>query len=225
VGGVEVSVDGGTEWHAAQPASGSLGLENWEYNWVPTATGGATIKARAVDDSLSQEDPGASIGVTVTSGSLSLWGASPTPAIVTVDDANPVELGLKFQSSAAGNITGLRFYKGPDNTGTHVGNVWDSDGNNLATVTFSGETASGWQTMNFPSPVPIEANTTYIVSYHCNGFYPADRPYFTSAFTNGTLTALASESSGGNGVFLYGAGGFPKDTFEATNYWVDVVLG
>ncbi len=142
-----------------------------------------------------------------------------------MNDANAVELGLKFQSSAAGNITGLRFYKGPQNTGTHVGNLWDSNGNNLATVTFSGETASGWQTMNFPSPVPMTANTTYIVSYHSNGFYSANRNYFASAFTNGALTALASGSSGGNGVYLYGAGGFPTNTFQATNYWVDVLLG
>lgn len=225
VGGVEVSVDGGTQWHAAQPATGSLGLENWEYNWMPSATGAATIKARAADDSLNQESPGASIGVTVTSGSPSLWDASPTPAIVSVDDANAVELGLKFQSSSAGNVTGLRFFKGPQNTGTHVGNLWDSNGNNLATVTFSGETASGWQTMNFPSPVAIEANTIYIVSYHTNGFYSVDRNYFAGAFTNGGLTALASGSRGGNCVFLYGAGGFPVDTYEASNYWVDVLFG
>jgi len=225
VGGVEVSVDGGTKWHPAQPADGSMGLENWVYSWVPTATGAVTIEARAVDDSANQESPGASIGVTVTEGSTSLWDVLPAPTIVTVDDANPVELGLKFQSSVAGNITGLRFYKGPQNTGTHVGNLWDGDGNNLATVTFSGETASGWQTMNFPSPVPIEADTMYIVSYHTNGFYSVDRNYFVGAFTHGALTALASGSSGGNCVFLYGAGGFPQNTYEATNYWVDVLLG
>jgi Domain of unknown function (DUF4082) len=31
---------------------------------------------------------------------------------------------------------------------------------------FSGETASGWQQVNLPSPVAINANTTYVVSYH-----------------------------------------------------------
>jgi hypothetical protein len=64
----------------------------------------------------------------------------------------------------------------------------------------------------------------YIVSYHTNGFYSVDRNYFVGAFTHGALTALASGSSGGNCVFLYGAGGFPQDTYEATNYWVDVLL-
>ena len=37
--------------------------------------------------------------------------------------------------------------------------------------------------------------------------------------TNGPLTALAS-----GGVYAYGSPGtFPADTFNATNYWVDVV--
>jgi hypothetical protein len=39
-----------------------------------------------------------------------------------------------------------------------------------------------------------------------------------SAFTNGPLTALAN-----GGVYQYG-GGFPNNTFNGNNYWVDVVL-
>jgi hypothetical protein len=38
----------------------------------------------------------------------SLFNASDTPATVTVNDPNPVELGVKFQSSQAGTITGIR---------------------------------------------------------------------------------------------------------------------
>jgi hypothetical protein len=26
------------------------------------------------------------------------------------------------------------------------------------------------------------------------------------------------------GVYLYGAGGFPTNSFQATNYWVDVLF-
>jgi hypothetical protein len=37
--------------------------------------------------------------------------------------------------------------------------------------------------------------------------------------TNGPLTALA-----GGGVYAYGSGNaFPSNTFNASNYWVDVV--
>ena len=92
-------------------------------------------------------------------------------------------------------------------------------------MTFSGETASGWQTMNFSAPVNISANTTYVASYHTAvGFYSVNGNYFQTAFTNGALTALANGSGGGNGVYLYGPGGFPSNTFNATNYWVDVAF-
>ena len=41
----------------------------------------------------------------------------------------------------------------------------------------------------------------------------------------GPLTALADGAAGGNGVYRYGAGGFPDQTYNASNYWVDVVFG
>ena len=62
VGGVEVSVDGGTTWH---PASGRA---NWSYTWTPGATGSATIKSRAADDSGNLEIAGAGVTVTVGRG-------------------------------------------------------------------------------------------------------------------------------------------------------------
>ena len=45
----------------------------------------------------------------------------------------------------------------------------------LATGTFTGETASGWQTLQFASPVAVTADTTYVASYFApNGHYSAD---------------------------------------------------
>ena len=57
----------------------------------------------------------------------------------------PIELGVKFESAVPGYITGIRFYKGAGNTGTHVGHLWTSTGTLLATATFTNETAAGWQ--------------------------------------------------------------------------------
>ena len=68
---------------------------------------------------------------------VSLFSSNPTPSIVSVNDPNSVELGFKFQASSIGDVTGLRFYKGPSNTGTHVANLWTSTGTLLATATFS----------------------------------------------------------------------------------------
>ena len=65
-----------------------------------------------------------------------------SPATVTAQDPNAVELGMKFAADVNGSVTGVRFYKGPNNTGAHVGNLWSSSGQLLATVTFTNETAS-----------------------------------------------------------------------------------
>ncbi|MFB3818249.1 MAG: DUF4082 domain-containing protein [Candidatus Methylomirabilales bacterium] len=157
----------------------------------------------------------------------SLWDATTTPARVSDPDPNPVELGVKFQSSVAGAISGIRFYKGTGNTGPHVGHLWTAAGALLGSVTFSGETASGWQQASFPSPIPIQANTTYIASYHAPaGRYAVNGSYFAGAgVAAGPLSAPASGAAGGNGVYRYGpAGGFPSQTFNASNYWVDVVF-
>ena len=141
------------------------------------------------------------------------------------DDPNAVELGMKFQASVNGSIIGIRFYKGATNTGIHVGRLWTSTGILLASVTFINETSSGWQQATLSTPIQIQANTTYVVSYHtATGNYAYNAPYFTAGVVNGPLTALADGAAGGNGVYLYGPGGFPNQTWQASNYWVDVVF-
>ncbi len=59
------------------------------------------------------------------------------------------------------------------------------------------------------------------------GDYSVDGNYFAAAHTNinGALTAPSSASSGGNGVYAYGSSSvFPSNSFNACNYWVDVVF-
>jgi hypothetical protein len=155
-----------------------------------------------------------------------LWDAAAVPANLSANDPNAVELGVRFQASTAGTITAIRFYKAAENVGTHVGNLWTNGGQLLATVTFSGETASGWQQAQLPAPVPIDANTLYVVSYHTQvGRYSFDGAYFAAAHANGPLLAPSSAAVSGNGVFAYGAvSAFPSNSFNATNYWVDVVF-
>ena len=137
-----------------------------------------------------------------------------------------IELGVKFQSSMNGRITAFRFYKGPQNTDTHTAHLWSSSGSSLASATFTNETASGWQQVSLASPWPITAGVTYVVSYHTNvGFYSDDQNYFVGAQTSGPLTALSSSASGGNGVYAYGSGStFPTNSWNASNYWVDIVF-
>ncbi|RCG29393.1 DUF4082 domain-containing protein [Sphaerisporangium album] len=158
--------------------------------------------------------------------SASLWSSTATPAVASHQDAQAVALGVKFQANTNGTISGVRFYKGSQNTGTHVGSLWTSGGTLLASATFAGETASGWQQVNFASPVAVTANTTYVASVLSpTGYYSVTRPYFTLQYNNDPLLALADGAQGGNGVYVYGTtNAFPTSTFQSTNYWVDVVF-
>ena len=111
------------------------------------------------------------------------------------------ELGLRFQADTAGYVTGIRFYKGTGNTGTHTGSLWAADGTRLATATFTGETASGWQEVRFATPVAVQPNTTYVASYFSpTAKYSLTSNYFAlSGLTNGHLLTLPT-SRGGGGV-------------------------
>jgi hypothetical protein len=142
-----------------------------------------------------------------------------------VADTGAVELGVKFRSDVTGTITGVRFYKGAANTGTHTGTLWSPGGSVLATTTFTGETAGGWQSAAFNPPVAVTAGATYVVSYHAPaGGYAADLGYFLDAGAdNGPLHALRAGVSGVNGVYGYGATAFPTQG-TTSNYWVDVVF-
>jgi hypothetical protein len=129
----------------------------------------------------------------VGGATASLFPASSKPVTATDPDPSAVELGVKFESSQAGTITAIRFYKGPQNTGTHVGNLWSSTGTLLAHATFTGETSSGWQQVTFSTPVAISPGATYIASYHTTvGAYADDSGYFSSSHTSGPLTALGT---------------------------------
>jgi hypothetical protein len=156
-----------------------------------------------------------------------IWPSTAAPVQASTSDTMAVEVGVKFRSDNDGFVTGIRFYKGSLNTGTHIGSLWGTNGVQLGTATFTGETASGWQQVNFASPIAVSANTTYVASYHANsGGYAADASYFTShSQDNGTMHALADGVDGANGIYIYGATStFPNQTFSATNYWVDAVF-
>ncbi len=155
------------------------------------------------------------------------WPATAVPTNPSVNDPGPLEVGVKFRTDVDGQVTGVRFYKGTNNTGTHVGSVWSSSGQRLATATFTNETATGWQQVTFATPLAVTANTVYVASYFApNGGYAGDNFYFTNnGVDNGSLHLLQDGVSGGNGVYVYaGASSFPTQSFRSTNYWVDVVF-
>jgi len=222
VGGVEVSADGGNTWHPA------AGRASWTYSWTPSALGATTIRSRATDDSGNIETPSAGNAITIGAHDCPCdgWNASSTPGTADSGDGSSIEVGVKFRADYSGYITGIRFYKSSANTGTHVGNLWTTGGSLLGSATFTGESASGWQQVNFPTPIAITANTVYVASYFApNGHYSADSFFFeTSGIDNPPIHLLQNGVSGGDGVYSYNSASiFPTQTYNSTNYWVDVV--
>ncbi|GAA1336907.1 hypothetical protein GCM10009660_18180 [Catellatospora bangladeshensis] len=222
VTGVEVSTDGGVRWH---PAVWQAGQTAWSYTYTPPASGPAQLRVRAVDDSLNLSTPvTASPGVAARTCPCGMWTDNDTPKTPDMLDGSALELGVKWRANTDGYVRGVRFYKGPGNTGTHTGTLWSADGLQLATGTFVNETASGWQTMLFPVPVAVSGNTTYVVSYLSpTGHFSVDTEYFSrSSRYLEPLTALQTGVHGANGVFRSGPG-FPDRSSQDSNYWVDVM--
>ena len=129
------------------------------------------------------------------------------------------ELGMRFTSDNSGVIEAIRYYKPPSETGTHTGRIWSSTGQQLASVTFTNETGSGWQQQTLATPLAITAGATYIVSVNANSYYATTPNGFTTAISNGGLTAPV-----GAGVYNETTGVFPTDVYQNENYFRDVVF-
>jgi N,N-dimethylformamidase beta subunit-like, C-terminal/Domain of unknown function (DUF4082)/Bacterial Ig-like domain/Bacterial Ig domain len=219
VGGVEVSVDGGSTWHPA------TGRESWRYTWAPSVSGPVTLLSRAADDSANL---GPETAVTVSVGNrgcpCSLFGDTQLGA--AINDAEDVEVGVRFRADDDGFITALRYYRGAGAIGTRVGHLWTNTGTPLATVTFGGEAQLGWHEAALSAPVHVTSGATYVASYFVpgnTGGYSADPGFFDTPLDAAPLHAPATT----NGMYAYGVGtqgGFPTQTFQATNYGADVVF-
>ena len=86
-----------------------------------------------------------SFTTTATLDPFTIFGEAAPPGTPDRDNTatrQGIELGVKLVVDEPGFITGVRFYKSTTNTGTHVGSLWTTDGQRLATATFTDETAS-----------------------------------------------------------------------------------
>ncbi|MEK0156356.1 DUF4082 domain-containing protein [Arthrobacter oryzae] len=216
VAGVEISTDGGDTWHPAQ------GKQSWTYTYIQKGLSTASIKVRAVDDS-------ANIGTAATrnlqlAGPYTVFGQQ-VPAVTDSQDGGAYELGMKITPSVDGFITGVRFYKSTANTGTHTGSLWNASGQRLATATFTSETASGWQKVQFSQLVAVTAGQKYTVSYTAPRGHYATREYQWASFgfTEPPLTVAGGFGTEPAGV--YGSpDAFPQNSFGNGNYFVDAVF-
>jgi hypothetical protein len=144
---------------------------------------------------------------------------TPTQPSVTDTPSPDYELGMRFSASTNGTITGIRYWKATSETGTHTGRIWSNTGTLLASVVFTGETASGWQTKALATPLSITAGTQYVVSVNVNARYAVTTSGFANAISNAGLAAPV-----GAGVFNEAPGLFPASSYQSSNYFRDVVF-
>ena len=82
----------------------------------------------------------------VTSGAgacpCTLFESDATPAVSSANDSSAITVGVQFTTDTNGWISGVRFYKGTGNTGTHIGDLWTATGTLLAQATFTGESSA-----------------------------------------------------------------------------------
>src|SRR6185312_9244542 len=209
------------------PGGAAIDPSSGAFTWTPTNVQGNqtyTFEVRVSDNGSPPLADAVPVTVSVGASQYSVWSNQVVPAVPAANDPSAVEVGVKFQTDVAGTITGIRFYKGPGNTGTHVGNLWDDQGHPLATAAFTNETDTGWQQVNFATPVPIQAHTTYVASYFApNGEYAVQTNAFAAAGIDAAPIHLLQD--GTNGVFQYSpVSTFPGNTFSSANYYVDVVF-
>jgi hypothetical protein len=82
--------------------------------------------------------------------------ASQSPVLADATDGVVYELGMKFRVARTGQISAIRYWESQSDVGTHIGRIWFSSGQQLASVKFVNETASGWQTQSLAAPLSIQ---------------------------------------------------------------------
>ncbi|MEX5631247.1 DUF4082 domain-containing protein [Parafrankia sp. FMc2] len=149
---------------------------------------------------------------------ISLWGSSARLPVQTSPDTRRVVLGLRFRAETSGEVSALRVFRPGAGGGPNTGALWSADGRLLSTLTIPDSDRGGWRRGAFGRPVALQAGRTYVAAYQVEtGGYVDQVNYFANGQVRkvGPLVALA-------GVYTYRASAFPNETWEASNYYVDV---
>jgi hypothetical protein len=164
-------------------------------------------------------------------GTTSLFGLGAPPAQIVTTDPTDYELGVEFVASMDGEVNSLRYWRGTEDatdTDARTLNLWTGTGTLLASATVTSTPGqSGWQTAILATPVALDANELYVASYGTTQNYAFSGSFFVTDWVgaDGTLTAPSGVDPTGNGVYSAGGtGGFPEASYNASNYWVDLIF-
>lgn len=145
------------------------------------------------------------------------------PATPVNSEAGDISIGIMFQVDQDCQLVASLFYKGDaTNGGTHVGRIWNAEtGAQIDNVTYTGETASGWQRQQFAAPVPLFAGTLYVHSVDLPQAHYSNTTFFmrTGPFTDGPVRV-------GSSAFNANLNTMPTDVFNDIFYFnaIEVVV-
>ena len=111
---------------------------------------------------------------------LDLGQRDVTPPVADSGDPRSIEVGVKFTTDTSSARSRDPLLQGrPPTPGRTSATCGPPAASCWPAATFTSETASGWQQVNFSTPVEIFPNTTYVASYFAPaGHYAASRYYF-----------------------------------------------
>ncbi|HEX6257853.1 MAG TPA: DUF4082 domain-containing protein [Candidatus Saccharimonadales bacterium] len=195
-----------------------------------TATAGTSYTYTVTNvDACGNNSSGSSVmSNTGSAQSYTTLFGSTTPSATDTGQTDPVTVGMRWNTSTAGNVAGVRIYRAsgvyPTGTTPLTVGLWDTSGNLLASRSLlPGNQQSGWINVAFSSPVSVSANTDYVVGYYSpNGREEYTNDVFDSAVTNGSLTAPADTVGARNGVYSANSTMSYPSTASPNNTWYGV---
>lgn len=175
--------------------------------------------------------------------------ASESPSTTVVNDTGQVNLGMEFYVLAPAWVTHIWWFQPstggetPSTAPRTVGIWLNTDASTGNTGSLVGSTVtqapvgSGWQQVALPTPIALDQFPRYRVTvYHPEGKYNALATYFNSGSGQpgsvdqtfgGLLVVPNTDHTVGTdqGSFNYSSSfAYPLDSFNDTNYWVDVTV-
>jgi hypothetical protein len=218
------------------PNTGNFTFDDPRF-WVgevrpPNPCTGCVINVNSTT-TLPSSNPASPVLSTAQPTAKNLFTTQTPPAFASNDGAPPafaLNVGMRFQVSVPGQITGVSFWQNPIMNGSHTVSLYSNTGTLLAqgAATDGPVSIAAWRSIDFGTPFNAVPGVTYVAAvYMANAFYvfsTGAQTDFSAPIVNGVITALQNSPPGNpNGVYDYGgAPAFPTSSFTpATNYWVD----
>lgn len=155
-------------------------------------------------------------------------------------DTSDLTLAVEFYVTQSGcTLTQIHVWaSGTVTASDHASRLYQVTGANAGSLVSGSSQAlpsplvSGWNTVTLTTPIALTANQRYRagVYFTTDNGYTSTANYWSSGsgsagLTNGPLTAPNSTSATDTAQGSYQTfDGYPMNTFNATNYWVDVTI-